>query len=123
MKFLDSLLNIGTHFTPRDLPLLLTSGGVLRPEQITTGELQPLSDMRLPTQFDKFMSAVERQRREDMEIARFTGNYFKLPPDPVPLTPLQKTAIAYWRDVTDLQYPGAKPIQIEILRGLRRLNA
>lgn len=67
-----------------------------------------------------FMSAVERQRRRDMLFLQIGA----CPPrvEFTFLTPLQKTAYAYWRDTTDLEFPGATKIQIEILRELRRVN-
>lgn len=112
MKFLDSLLNVGTHFTPWDLPPVVP----LSPVGIDFGSHLPPWEQR-----DMFMSAVERQRCQDM-LFLMAGACFPTAKFTF-LTPLQKTAYAYWRDTTDLQFPGATPIQIEILRELRRLNA
>lgn len=74
---------------------------------------------------DVFMSAVERRRRQDRAFMRAgLYNHMSIRHRKITvLTPLQKTAYAYWRDTTDLEFPGAKPIEIEILRELRRLNA
>ncbi len=117
MNILNSLLNIGTHITPRDVPFLSVPDYQFPLAQDTLNIPENIESWK---QADMFMSAVERQKLLDLELFQIGCYPIQLPKKF--LTPLQKTAIAYWRDTTDLEFPGAKPIEVEILRMLRRLE-